>query len=114
MTSIGENSSIHKLEQRIDSLDGKVDAKFDELTRLVLRMEGNMMPRAEVYAEDAKRVLNESYSANHQALIERVTKLESGPQRLLGYIGAATGCLSAAIVLLGIVGSILATILTRH
>jgi len=112
--TVSDSSSIQKLERRIDTLDEKMDAKFDELTRLALRIEGNMMPRAEVYAEDAKRVSTEAYSVAHQALLDRVTRLESGPQRLLGYIGAATGCLSAAIVLLGIVGSILVTIATRH
>lgn len=100
-----------KLEERIDKLDEKLDEKLNKLTEAMLKLEGAMMPRAEVYAEDAKRVSIESYTVAHQALLDRVTRLESGPQRVLGYVGAATGCCSALFVALGILASVVLAIL---
>ena len=111
---VGDTDNAHKLEQRIDDLDNKVDIKLDELTRLVLRIEGNMMPRAEVYGEDAKRVLVETYNAAHQALTDRITKLESGPQRFLAYFGAATGCLSVAVAVVGLIIVVLIAYFTKR
>lgn len=103
----------HKLEQRIDTLDTKLDTKLEDLTKAVLKLEGALMPRAEIYAEDAKRVSMDVYTSAHQAILDRITKLESGPQRLLGWIGAATGCLSATFVFLGILASIVLALINN-
>lgn len=111
---MAEADNMHKLEQRIDLLDTKLDNKLDELTRMVLKIEGSMMPRADVYSEDSKRVLVETYTANHQAVIDRITRLESGPQRFLSWAGAALGCLSVGLVALGIFSTILIAYFTHH
>lgn len=118
MTTTTDQSGIsadiaHKLEQRIDTLDTKLDTKLEDLTKAVLKLEGALMPRAEIYAEDAKRVSAESYTVAHQALLDRVTRLESGPQRVLGYVGAATGCLSATFVFLGLLASIVLALINN-
>lgn len=105
---------MQKLEDRIDGLDNKLDNMRDEVMTRLVRIEAGQMPRAEIYSEDAKRVLMETYTQAHQALLDRIIRLESGPQRLLGYIGAATGCLSACFVLLGIVGSVIVAIVEHH
>jgi hypothetical protein len=105
---------MQKLEDRIDMLDNKLDAMRDEVTVRLTRIEAAQMPRSEIYSEDSKRVLVETYNQAHQALLDRITKLESGPQRFLGYLGAATGCLSACFVILGIIASIIIALVPGH
>jgi hypothetical protein len=110
----GESAALRKLEERLDALDSKLDIKLEELTRSVLRIEGSMPTRGEVASEDAKRVLLETYTQAHAAMLDRIVKLESGPQRFLAYIGAATGCLGLAFVLLGMIVTVLIAYFTKH
>lgn len=88
---------METLGNRIDSLDAKLDA----LTIQVSIIDGKITSRTEIAAEDNKRVSLDVYTAAHQALVDRILRLESGPQRLLGWISllvsGAVGCLSLTI-----------------
>lgn len=103
----------HGLEGRINTLDDKIDA----LQTAVTRIEATMLTRGEVSGELAKRVSIDMYQNSHQALVERITRIESGPQRTLGWISLAIsgglGCLSLTLVALGIIATILIAILTH-
>ena len=97
---------MQTLNNRIESLDAKIDA----LTIQVSIIDGKITSRAEIAAEDNKRVSLEMYTTAHQALVERLGRLESGPQRMLGWISlfvsGGVGCF--ALVLTGIGAAIAA------
>ena len=112
----------HNLETRLDALDSKLDTKLDELTRAVLRIEGNVPSRADMAAEMAKRVSIERFDGEMGGLRDRLIRLESGPQKLLGWVSlivsgvvgivaSAIGCLSLLLVAAGILITVALTVI---
>lgn len=112
-TTMGQ-TNMQTLENRMESLDEKVD----KVNENVLKLAGSIMPRSEIEAADARRVSLERFEGEMGGVRERLTKVESGPQRLLGWISlfvsAGIGCMSllltgigSMLVLLGLVATVL-------
>lgn len=80
------------------------------------RMEASMPSRADVEAASRTRLDISTYTAAHQALTDRITRLESGPQRLVAWISllmsGGIGCLMALIAGLALLVSIAGVVLT--
>lgn len=109
-----EHTDMQTIEHRIGGMENKLDTLNDN----VLTLKGQIMPRAEIEAADARRVSLERFEGEMSGVRERLTKVESGPQRLLGWISlfvsAGIGCMSllltgigSMLVLLGLVATVL-------
>jgi len=96
-TMEAEHADMQTIENRI----GGMETKLDTLNDNVLTLKGQMMPRAEIEAADARRVSLERFESEMSGVRDRLGKVESGPQRLLGWISlfvsATIGCLSLLI-----------------
>ena len=109
-----EQTDMQTIQTRIGGMENKLDTLNDN----VLTLKGQIMPRAEIEAADARRVSLERFEGEMGGVRERLTKVESGPQRLLGWISlfvsAGIGCMSllltgigSMLVLLGLVATVL-------
>ena len=98
-----EQADMQTIEHRIGSIEGKLDT----LNNSVLMLQGSMMSRAEVSAEDAKRVSLERFEGETNGIRERLLRLESGPQKMLAWVGIGTGCMSVIIAAVAVMATIL-------
>lgn len=112
MQMVESQTDMQTLEGRIDGMERKLDT----LNTNVLTLQGSIMSRAEVYAEDAKRVSLDRFEGETNGIRERLTRLESGPQKMLGWIAllvsGSVGCLSVFFAAIGVGVGILALIAT--
>ena len=99
-------ADMHTLETRITTLDDKLDKVNENL----LKLQGQMMPRAEIEAADGRRVSLERFEGETAGIRDRLSKLEGGPQKALAWIGAGVGCLSAVFTALGVTAAIVIAI----
>ncbi|HEU5424113.1 MAG TPA: hypothetical protein VFU72_11275 [Nitrolancea sp.] len=94
------------VDARLTSLENSSSVVAQTLARL----EANMPSRADVEAASRTRLDIGTYTVAHQALIDRVSRLESGPQRLVSWIAlmvsGGIGCLMAMISGLALLVSI--------
>lgn len=88
-----------------------------EINNIKLMIE-RVMPRAEIEAADAKRVLYETYQADMRGINERFARIEGGSGRFIAWIGAISGgigCLvSIGMLILTAIGVALTIALTLH
>lgn len=91
--------NMELIEKRI----GNIEHKLDTLNTSVLTLQGSIMPRAEVYTEDAKRVSLERFEGEMSAARERILRLEGGPQKILAWVGIGTGCASVVIAAIAVI-----------
>lgn len=85
---------------------------MSEIGNIKLILE-RVMPRSEIEAADAKRVLHETYLADMRGVYERLTRLEGGSGRLIAWLGAifgGIGCLGTLLSMMGIIFTIIWTI----
>lgn len=99
-------TDMQTLEGRI----GGIETKLDTLNTSVLTLQGSIMSRAEVYAEDQKRVSLERFEGETNGIRERLNRLEGGPQKLLAWLGAGIGCVSMLIAAAGTCAAIVGTL----
>lgn len=102
------NSSI---AGRIDELDKKLDALSLQMASQLATISGQIISRADIAAEDNKRVSVERFDGEISAVRDRLLRLESGPQRTLAYVGIGTGCLSVIIAGLAVCVTVAAVII---
>lgn len=71
-----------------------------------------MVGRAEIEAMDSRRVSLEAFSGEALGIKERLTRLETNPQRQLGWIALATtvgiGCFTGIVALAGAIIALIA------
>ena len=94
-------------------VESKLDGIAKEVGEIRVLIAG-MMPRAEVDGELARRVSLEAYTSDRQSLLDRVTKLEASPMKLLAWISVGSGCLSLLIAAIVALAGILEFALTHH
>lgn len=116
MVTTMEQTDMQALEQRITKLDEKLDNLTLTMATQLATISGQITSRAEIAAEDAKRVSLERFEGEMSGMRERISRLESGPQKVLGWISLAvaafTGCLSAILAAVGVCVAILAVLAT--
>lgn len=105
-TMEAEQANMQSLEHRI----GKLDEKLDTLSLQMATISGQITSRAEIIAEDNKRVSLERFEGEMLGIRDRLSKLESGPQKMLAWIGAGVGCMSAVFTALGVTAAIVIAI----
>ena len=96
--------------QTIEGRIGSIEHKLDTLNTSVLTLQGSIMSRAEVYAEDQKRVSVERFEGETNGIRERLNRLEGGPQKLLAWLGAGIGCFSVILAAVGTFAAIVGTL----
>src|SRR5690242_6848247 len=106
MTMQQEPTDMQTIEGRIVG----IERKLDTLNTSVLMLQGSIMQRSEVYAEDAKRVSTERFDGEMAGVRDRLIRLESGPQKMLAWVGIGTGCLSVIIAAVAVLATMLIAI----
>jgi hypothetical protein len=79
----------------------------------VQRIESTMVPRAEIEADMNRRITQDVYQADKQGMLDRLIRLETSPQRMLGWIGAVVGCLGVVIAGAGFTFSVAIYLITH-
>lgn len=77
--------------------------EIDQVRLLIERVDSKIMPRSEIEAADAKRVLDETYKADMRAINDRFARIEGGSGRFIAWIGVifgGMGCLGTIITAL--------------
>lgn len=113
----GKIEALDKVfDSKFEALDKKFDTKFEALNDTLLTLKGSIMSRAEVYAEDAKRVSLERFEGEFGGVRDRLARLEGGPQKILGWISlsvaAGFGCLSSILAAASVTVAIAAVLAT--
>lgn len=101
-----------KTETRLDGLERAMHLVEAGVTRI----EASMPSRGDVEAAARTRVDVDSYRVAHQALLDRVSRLENGPQRLIGWlamiVSGGIGCLMVTVASLALLVSAASLIVT--
>lgn len=82
----------------------------EQIVQLKVSLETFMartMGRAEIEAEIISRVAQDTYQSDMKAMNDRLTRMESGPQRALAWLGAVTGCLGILIGGTGVLATVI-------
>lgn len=99
-------ADFDRLESKIDGLGVKVEA----INVLV----ASMMPRSEVTEIAGKRVLQETYASDQREVSARLSRLESSPVRLLGWLSGGVGCLGVLLSMSSLAFVVLEYVLTHY
>lgn len=84
-------------------MDGGVREQLNGIAKEVGEIRvlvAGMMPRAEIDGELARRVSMDAYVSDQAQVKDRLTKLEASPMKMLGYLGAGTGCMGVLVSIL--------------
>lgn len=110
-------SAMQPLTQRLDRVDGKMEA----LTVQVTNVGASIMPRAEITAADDRRVSVEAFVAQNSSNEMRLARLENGPQRSIAWISLIIsgvfgfiGCLGTGVAILGTIFGVIWAIAASH
>jgi hypothetical protein len=87
---------------------------ISEIKVSVQRIESSMVTRAEFNADLKERVPLDVYQADRQGILDRLIRIESSPQRMIGWIGAVVGCLGILIAAAGFLFSVIAYFVTHQ
>ena len=82
-----------QLENKLEEINRNLAEKIE---RIISQL-ASLPSRAEIEAADRLRVSVEAYGADKRGLDERLTRLESNPQRLLVWMGLGVSVLSVLI-----------------
>lgn len=99
-------AQLAKMDARFERVDGKVDAMAVQIERVA----AGITPRAEIAAADDRRLLVETFQAFVSSNSERVSRLENGPQKMLGWISLAVSIVIGGIGCLGTLVAVAGTI----
>lgn len=116
-----EQLDMQAIQAQIKAVDDKlgkqietVDDKLDRVNGNVLELKGSVMSRAEAEAADGRRVSVERFEGEMGSVRDRITRVESGPQKLLGWlaliVSAGIGCFSLVLTTIGVGVALLSVI----
>lgn len=77
----------------------------------VADIKARMVTRDEM---ERRYVTIDEYEANRRAALDRISKLETGPQRTVAWISAGIGCFAALIAGAGVVLGVIAWLVTHY
>lgn len=91
-----------------------VSKDISDIKVTVQRIESTMVSRPEISDLLKDRVTNDVYVANHNALIERVVRLETNPQKIVPWIASGVSCLGVIISGAGLLFTVILYLITHR
>jgi hypothetical protein len=99
------------VDEKVSAMDFSKD--IADIKVAVQRIESTMVPRSEIETNLKDRVTMDVYQANHNALIERVIRIETNPQRMIAWVSTGIGCLSMLIAAAGVTFTVIVFLITH-